>query len=373
MKRNQVFYSIHTERMYQERKYGQLDKHPHEVGGYLTLMQVHLTKAMQNWAGNSNDVSALHEIRKVIGLGVACGEQHGLPNRTQGALNNARGTVTTDLYDVGVYRDGKYQILGQFRSSGDNLSLMRKAKSVLYNSIQPGEIIFVLPSNEMSEKVGELKEEPVTDSKIQHKWMGIISGKYEVDVIASDVKSALQELRHFIKSSGKQLLIGSVIEVHSKSQGINLKGSATFYGPEDEPVTGPQEYRWFVIVSGDIETIVFAPNKEVALEKAATFFQAKKDSFPPGTQYKVVCNNFPGVGFVKVTVEIVEERPLQEAQWAIMTGQKCVGVVFALNEGIAYKRASFELAQRSGEFPPGSVFTVLCVNIPKDSNPVTIE
>jgi hypothetical protein len=76
--------SIQTEREYQDRKWGTPAEHPHEVGAWLTLMQVHLTKAMQEWAGANHDRGALIELRKVLAIGVACAEQHGLPHRAIG-------------------------------------------------------------------------------------------------------------------------------------------------------------------------------------------------------------------------------------------------------------------------------------------------
>lgn len=76
--------SIQTEREYQDRKWGSPAQHPHEVGAWLALMQVHLTKAMTEWAGANNDHTALIELRKVLAIGVACAEQHGLPHRAKG-------------------------------------------------------------------------------------------------------------------------------------------------------------------------------------------------------------------------------------------------------------------------------------------------
>lgn len=74
--------SIQTEREYQDAKWGHHSKHGHEVGAWLLLMQVHLTKAQAAWAGANNDEAALKELRKVLAIGVACAEQHGLPHRS---------------------------------------------------------------------------------------------------------------------------------------------------------------------------------------------------------------------------------------------------------------------------------------------------
>jgi hypothetical protein len=76
------FESIQTERAYQDAKWGHHSQHGHEVGAWLLLMQVHLAKAQAAWAGANNDKGALEELRKVLAIGVACGEQHGLPHRS---------------------------------------------------------------------------------------------------------------------------------------------------------------------------------------------------------------------------------------------------------------------------------------------------
>ena len=74
--------SIQTEREYQDAKWGHHSQHGHEVGAWLLLMHVHLTKAQAAWASANNDRGALEELRKVLALGVACGEQNGLPHRS---------------------------------------------------------------------------------------------------------------------------------------------------------------------------------------------------------------------------------------------------------------------------------------------------
>jgi hypothetical protein len=79
--RAKVFDAIGTERHYQELKWGPLEQHPQSVGAYLTLMRVHLADAEAAWARSSGDVMALDRIRRVLAIGVACGEQHGMPRR----------------------------------------------------------------------------------------------------------------------------------------------------------------------------------------------------------------------------------------------------------------------------------------------------
>lgn len=72
---------VKGERSWQDRKWGTVADHPHEVGAWLTLMRNHLARAEAEWVSNSDDQRALIEIRKVISIGFACAEQHGLPER----------------------------------------------------------------------------------------------------------------------------------------------------------------------------------------------------------------------------------------------------------------------------------------------------
>ncbi len=83
MERTKVFEAIDSERYYQDRKWGALAERPHEVGGWLALMDVHLHRAKAAWAGANNDAEALEALRKVLAIGVACAEQHGIPSRSR--------------------------------------------------------------------------------------------------------------------------------------------------------------------------------------------------------------------------------------------------------------------------------------------------
>jgi len=79
--RANVYDAIGTERYYQEQKWGCIEEHPQSVGGYLMLMRTYLTEAEAAWAKADTVEEALHCLRKVLAIGVACGEQHGLPKR----------------------------------------------------------------------------------------------------------------------------------------------------------------------------------------------------------------------------------------------------------------------------------------------------
>jgi hypothetical protein len=77
-----VLSALHDERVYQNRKWGTVNTHPHEVGGYLTLMRKLLRDAEDAWQSNRGDALALDELRKVVAVGVACFEQHGVVPRS---------------------------------------------------------------------------------------------------------------------------------------------------------------------------------------------------------------------------------------------------------------------------------------------------
>jgi hypothetical protein len=80
-KQGAVFDAIGTERTYQELKWGTPEEHPQSVGAYLTLMRVHLADAEAAWARSNGNTAALDRLRRVLAIGVACGEQHGMPKR----------------------------------------------------------------------------------------------------------------------------------------------------------------------------------------------------------------------------------------------------------------------------------------------------
>lgn len=83
MDRQKVYKAIDSERDYQNRKWGNIQQHPHEVAGWLVLMRDHLRDAEHAWATRATDDSALDEIRKVLAIGVACCEQHGVTTRSK--------------------------------------------------------------------------------------------------------------------------------------------------------------------------------------------------------------------------------------------------------------------------------------------------
>jgi hypothetical protein len=81
--RQKVYEAIDSERAYQDRKWGTIQQHPHEVGAWLTLMRHMLTKAETAWSTRADDREALDGIRQVMAVGVACCEQHGIETRSR--------------------------------------------------------------------------------------------------------------------------------------------------------------------------------------------------------------------------------------------------------------------------------------------------
>ena len=80
-KQADVLAAVIGERSFQDRKWGSVSQHPHEVGGYLTIMRKLMSDAEAAWASSRGDEGALDELRKVVAVGVACMEQHGVPSR----------------------------------------------------------------------------------------------------------------------------------------------------------------------------------------------------------------------------------------------------------------------------------------------------
>lgn len=79
--RHEVFSAISDERVYQDRKWGTLEEHPHEVGSWLTIIRKLHDDAERAYMSQRGDQGALDEMRKVVAVGVACMEQHGVVQR----------------------------------------------------------------------------------------------------------------------------------------------------------------------------------------------------------------------------------------------------------------------------------------------------
>lgn len=81
--RSQVYAAIDKERHYQDVKWGTLADHPHEVGGWLTILRNKMHDADTAWCGRRGDELALCEILQIAAVAVACLEQHALCEAAQ--------------------------------------------------------------------------------------------------------------------------------------------------------------------------------------------------------------------------------------------------------------------------------------------------
>lgn len=84
-----VLAAVIGERSYQDEKWGTIERHPHEVGSWITIMRKLLNDAEIAYASRRGDQGALNGIRKVVATGVACMEQHGVPRRIRDASRDS--------------------------------------------------------------------------------------------------------------------------------------------------------------------------------------------------------------------------------------------------------------------------------------------
>lgn len=82
-RREDVYEVIDGERDYQNNLPQSRTDGPmnHTVGDFLTLIRRYSVKADEAYANTAGNLFALHEIRKIAALAVACMEVHGAPKR----------------------------------------------------------------------------------------------------------------------------------------------------------------------------------------------------------------------------------------------------------------------------------------------------
>lgn len=78
--RRLIFEAIDRERDYQDRKWGPLHTHKHEIPGWICIMREELREAEQGWLKDGDD-QALRELIQVLAVGVACLEQYRVVER----------------------------------------------------------------------------------------------------------------------------------------------------------------------------------------------------------------------------------------------------------------------------------------------------
>lgn len=81
MSREEIFRILEDERSYQLDKWGDLDER-NNVGDFLCYMKRYFDKAVETNNPDSPETS-LHNIRKIVTLGIACFERFGCPTRAQ--------------------------------------------------------------------------------------------------------------------------------------------------------------------------------------------------------------------------------------------------------------------------------------------------
>lgn len=96
MDRDLVFAAVGSERAYQVKRWGvrQADgtfkEVPKSITDFIVYMQHYMTETTKAATTRAGADSALVMLRKVVALGVACFEQHGVPFREESDVINAR-------------------------------------------------------------------------------------------------------------------------------------------------------------------------------------------------------------------------------------------------------------------------------------------
>lgn len=91
-----VMKAIESERKYQVRRWGTRQfngsfvETQHTVCEYMVYMKYYLDEAFKEASTKVGDKDALEVLRKVVTLGVACFEQHGVKPRVVGSIVNGR-------------------------------------------------------------------------------------------------------------------------------------------------------------------------------------------------------------------------------------------------------------------------------------------
>lgn len=98
----EVISAISSERNYQKRRWGRRQhdgtfvEQFNTVGNFVVYMRHYLAEAEKALSTKSGPHAALEELRKVVTLGVACFEQHGIRMRpSEGPVINGHDQVAT--------------------------------------------------------------------------------------------------------------------------------------------------------------------------------------------------------------------------------------------------------------------------------------
>ena len=86
MTRQEVYKLIDGERDYQDSFISNTDNNrsegiPHQVAGYVVMINHYVQKLNQAWTENAGCEKALDVVRKIAGIAVHCMEDYGAPER----------------------------------------------------------------------------------------------------------------------------------------------------------------------------------------------------------------------------------------------------------------------------------------------------
>lgn len=92
MRRKYIYEIIDGERSYQEQVWGangskrtsqtnNSDPSKHDIGSWIVFMDYYLDLAKKEISTTDKETQVLDILRKVVALGIACFEQHGVPER----------------------------------------------------------------------------------------------------------------------------------------------------------------------------------------------------------------------------------------------------------------------------------------------------
>ena len=79
MNPQEVFEVVKTERVYQAKKW--IHKGTPSIEAEILLMEEYLSKVRTVWSATSDKTQVLDMMRKVVGVGIRCFENHGCPPR----------------------------------------------------------------------------------------------------------------------------------------------------------------------------------------------------------------------------------------------------------------------------------------------------
>lgn len=79
--REHIYETLNKERDYQDSIWGPDHDKTHEVEAFVLYMEEYLNKSRKNLSGKGGVEKALDNLRKVVALGIACFESHGIIGR----------------------------------------------------------------------------------------------------------------------------------------------------------------------------------------------------------------------------------------------------------------------------------------------------